>query len=230
MSAVNSVVNSIMPDYSAVLDQVQTITQQNNATAQANAQAQWDFNREEAQKSRDWTEYMSNSAHQREVKDLQAAGLNPVLSATGGSGAAVSSGATASGSSATNDTSANSLLGSYLASLINSATAINQSTISAKSAEAVADKYTFMDYKIKQDFPGLDNVIGGLVEGAIEGLGLGSSAKDTSQSVVRSVRDGLKNWIDNQAVKKAESNNKNKNIKTNKSVEDYIPDITLDIY
>lgn len=113
------------------------------------------FNAQEAAKSRSWQEYMSNTAHQREIKDLKAAGLNPVLSAMGGNGAAVTSGATASGVTSAGakgevDTSANSALVQMLGSVLSAQTQLQTANVNARTQEAVADKYTAMEKLVAQ--------------------------------------------------------------------------------
>lgn len=153
--------------YDDVLSQLYSISGQNNAWSAQQAQKQMDFqsaeaakvrqfNHDEAELNRSWQEMMSSTAHQREIKDLSAAGLNPVLSAMGGSGAPVTSGATASGYSpgsgakGDTDTSLSSALVTFLSSMLQSQTALANQAVSAQTNLAVADKYTSMQKLVTQ--------------------------------------------------------------------------------
>lgn len=142
---------STLDDY---FKRLQAVSEANNAWSAAQAQKQMDFqqasadkamkfNHDEAELNRLWQERMSNTAHQREIKDLQAAGLNPVLSAMGGSGAPVTSGATASGytsqgSKGDTDTSLAPALVSLLGSVISANASMANTLTSAQAQERIA--------------------------------------------------------------------------------------------
>lgn len=66
--------------------------------SQANAREQMAFQEAQSAKQMEFQERMSNTAHQRQVTDLRAAGLNPILS-SGGSGASSPVGSAGSGAS-----------------------------------------------------------------------------------------------------------------------------------
>lgn len=113
----------------------------NNDFNLAQASALNAFNAAEAEKQRKWQEKMSNTAHQREVQDLIAAGLNPVLSAMG-QGASTPSGGVASGSKATADTSLSEGLISMMAAMI-----------SASSAQTIASMYIENERYMAANYP-----------------------------------------------------------------------------
>lgn len=156
-------VSGLSEAYNGAADKISSlkgIAQSNSAwnAEQAAIQREWqeqqnakamEFNAAEAAKNRDWQQMMSNTAHQREVKDLLAAGLNPVLSAMNGNGASVTSGATASGVTSAGakgeaDTSTSGAIANLLGSLIAASTQIQAANVNARTQEAVADKYTAM--------------------------------------------------------------------------------------
>lgn len=117
------------------LKEIQKVVNDNNAKAVANANnanlftanqqaIAMNYNSAEAEKNRLFQLEMSNSSHQREVEDLQKAGLNPVLSAN--NGASTTSGSAgsisgASGQQATQDMQATSLLANYITNKMNNA-------------------------------------------------------------------------------------------------------------
>lgn len=130
-------------------NQLQAVSSANNAYNAAQAEKQMkfqeqsaakamDFNSRQAEITRNWQEMMSNTAYQRQVKDMVSAGLNPVLGVSN-SGAAVPSGATGTGIASQGakseaDTTMANAFSSMVNALVQGQTARDVAEINAKTS------------------------------------------------------------------------------------------------
>lgn len=124
----DSFLSNYLPDAS-VWDMLKSYLYANTGANLTNAQQQMNaFNAQQSQLQRDYETQMSNTAYQRQVADMQAAGLNPAIAYGSSSGATTPSGSAASGS--------NVSVGSGLNGLLSAAISLGQLNIQKMMAKA----------------------------------------------------------------------------------------------
>ena len=161
---------------------------QANADNMQIAREQMAFQEKMSSKAEDFSERMSSTSHQREVADLRAAGLNPILS-SGGSGASSPTGFSASGASATMQP-VPSMVSGITSSAMDMLRLVNETKATSAAADkAVADtKRADLDSESKR----MTNRV--YRELSSQGLSLLKEIQ-SGWNGVKSVQRGMADWV-----------------------------------
>lgn len=155
------------------------------------------FSHDEAKMSRDWSQEMANTAHQREVRDLALAGLNPILSGTGGMGSATPGAAMASSAKAAAAQAATPDYGRVISTALeskrNKAEVENLETDSRKKwAEGTLASQLYNESQARTGSVNTENLI---LQETLKGKKLEGAIDQTQFGEIMRYMDRLKNLI-----------------------------------